>query len=137
MSLSEVMRVKREWKVSAFAVVVRAHALGLLSDWQYHNMCVNMSKQGMRTKEPDGIVPERSQVSDKIFNLTREDYGSTLAIAGATGIPHSLIMSLTFHMPMDVIKGGGAKGKLPSPSKEGRKTKLHSLRIVADKGSSN
>ena len=31
-SLSEVMRVKQVWKVSAFAVVVRAHALGLLSD---------------------------------------------------------------------------------------------------------
>ena len=113
-SLSEVMKVKQVWKVSAFAVVVRAHSLDLLSDWQYHNLCVNMSKRGMRTTEPNGIVPERSQVAEQILSLAREDYGSALAIADATGIPHSLIMSLTFHTPVDVIKGGALKEKTDS-----------------------
>lgn len=136
-SLSEIMRVKREWKVSAFAAVVRAHTLGLLSDWQYHNMCVTMSKRGMRTREPNGIVAERSQVADKILSLARKDYGSTFAIADATGIPYSLIMGLTFHAPIDVIKGGGAKEELSSPSKKGREARSHSLRLVADKGGSN
>ena len=134
-SLSEVMKVKRVWRVSAFAVVVRAHSLGLLSDWQYHNLCVNMSKRGMRTTEPDGIVPERSQVADQILNLAREDYGSALAISDETGIPHSLIMGLTFHTPVDVIKGGAAKGKT-SLSHMNHGSRVRSFRLVTSEGES-
>ena len=104
-SLSEIMRIKKQWKVSAFAVVVRAHELGLLSDWQYHNLCVNMSKRGMRTDEPDGIDPERSQIADKIMRLVRDADGTSAAIATTTGIPYSLIRSLTFSMPVEAIKG--------------------------------
>lgn len=127
-SLTEVMRVKQKWKVSAFAVVLRAHSLGLLSDWQYHNLCVNMGKRGMRTKEPDGIVPERSQVADKVLDLAREDYGSALAIADATGIPHSLIMSLTFHAPIEVIRGGA--NSATAKSRGGHEAKMRNLRLV-------
>lgn len=129
-SLSEVMRVKRIWKVSAFAVVVRAHSLGLLSDWQYHNLCVTMGKRGMHIKELNGIVPERSQVADKVLNLARKDYGTTLAIADATGIPHSLIMGLTFHAPIDVIRGGAATVKADSGTSGSHGNKLRSFRLV-------
>ena len=106
-SLSEVMRVKQVWKVSAFAAVYRAHTLGLLSDWQYHNLCVTMSKRGMRTVEPNGIEPERSQVDDKVLELAKEDYGSLLAVSSAAGIPQDLVLGLTFHTPITVVKGGG------------------------------
>ena len=129
-SLSEVMRVKQAWKVSAFAVVVRAHSLGLLSDWQYHNLCVTMGKRGMRAKEPNGIVPERSQVADKVLDLAREDYGTALAIADATGIPHSLIMGLTFHAPIDVIRGGAAAAKADSDTLASHGNRLPSFRLV-------
>lgn len=127
-SLSEVMRVKQVWKVSAFAVVVRAHSLELLSDWQYHNLCVNMGKRGMRTKEPDGIVPERSQVADKVLDLAREDYGDVLKIANATGIPYPLILGLTFHAPIEVIKGNG--NRMPAAASSGHGAKMCSLRLV-------
>ena len=129
-SLSEIMRVKQVWKVSAFAVVVRAHALGLLSDWQYHNLCMTMGKRGMRTKEPNGIVPERSQVADKVLDLAREDYGSALAIADATGIPHSLIMGLTFHTPIDVIRGNTTTTKASSSTSASHGNKLRNFRLV-------
>ena len=108
-SLGEVMRVKQIWKMSAFAVVYRAHALGLLSDWQYHNLCVTMSKHGMRTTEPNSIAPEQSQVDDKVLELAKEDFGSTLAISKATGVPHDLVMGLTFNLPISVISGKLAK----------------------------
>lgn len=128
-SLSEVMRVKEKWRVSAFAVVVRAHNLNLLSDWQYHNLCVSMGKRGMHTKEPNGIVPERSQVADKVLDLAREDYGSVLAVANATGIPYQLIMSLTFHAPIEVIHGGGTT----KPNQQaGHGTKMRNFRLMTN-----
>ena len=129
-SLNEIMRVKQVWKVSAFAVVVRAHALNLLSDWQYHNLCVNMSKRGMRIKEPNGIAPERSQIADKILDLAREDYGSALAIADATGIPHSLIMGLTFHTPIDLIRGNATTATARPTASASRDKKLRNFRLV-------
>ena len=63
----------------------------------------------MRTKEPNGIMPERSQVADKIMDLMREDYGNSFAVAKAVGIPRSLIMDLTFRVPVSVIQGGGPR----------------------------
>lgn len=106
MTLSDVMRVKQFWKVSAFAAVYRAHALGLLSDWQYHDLCKKMGARGMRTCEPKGIEPERSQIADKVLRLERESSGSLFEIASATNIPFQLIQSLTFHTPIGVIPGG-------------------------------
>ena len=89
-----------------------------------------MGKRGMRTKEPDGIVPERSQVADKVLDLAREDYGTALAIADATGIPHSLIMGLTFHTPIDVIRGDATTAKARPATSTGHGSKLRSFRLV-------
>lgn len=106
LTLSDAMRVKRFWKVSAFAAVYRAHTLGLISDWQYHDLCKKMGMRGMRTNEPDGIEPERSQIADKVLDLEKESSGSLFEIANATNIPFQLIQSLTFRPPIGVIAGG-------------------------------
>lgn len=107
-ALSEIMRIKKLWKVSAFAVAVRSHRLGLLSDWQYHNLCVNMGRRGMRTSEPNGITPERSQVADKIIAMTTDPLSGSSSIESATEIPRSIIRSLTFCMPVEAVRGGAA-----------------------------
>lgn len=106
LTLSEIMRMKRFWKVSAFGTVYRAHTLGLISDWQYHDLCKKMSARGMRTSEPNGIEPERSQIADKVLNLEKGSSGGIFEIANATSIPIHLIQSLTFRTPIRVISGG-------------------------------
>ena len=125
-SLDDVMHAKKIWKVSAFAVVYRAHSLGLITDWRYHDLCVVMSKRGMRTKEIDGIVPERSQIDDQVLSLTQEEYGTTKAVSDATKLPYALIMSLTFNLaPIKVIDGSNGNGTAASP-----KVSKTGLRIV-------
>ncbi len=109
-SVKDVMRAKGFWKVSAFAVVYRAHELGLLSDWQYHNLCRTMSSRGMRTNEPMGIEPERSQVTEKIISIERESSNGITGISKATEIPIADIESLTFRTPMAIVSGGGGSG---------------------------
>ena len=103
LSLNAVMRIKRFWKTSAFAVVFRAHRLGQVSDWQYHNLCVQMSKKGLRTREPDGIIPERSRVLDQVIRSATSDYGSKHEMAKAIGIPYRLLLSLSFEPPVKVV----------------------------------
>lgn len=103
LSLTGIMKIKKYWKVSAFAVAVRAHSLGVLSDWLYHDLCINMGKLGMRTTEPDSIAPERSQVADTILSFVKKDYGDIRMLAKILHIPYSIIMDLTFHPKIEVI----------------------------------
>lgn len=105
-SFNDIMKKKKYWKVSAFAMVYRAHELGILSDWQYHSMCKMMSKQGMRINESDGIWPERSQIADKIFALEKEKSGTIDAISEETKIPLEIVLQLTFSPTFSSIRGG-------------------------------
>lgn len=65
-ALAHVVQLKKRWLVSALALVHRLHALGLVSDWNYRSLCVQLSKYG-RTREPEGIPAETSQVMAKVF----------------------------------------------------------------------
>ncbi len=65
-----------------------------------------MGKKGMRTNEPNGIIPERSQVNDKIIAIMKESQEGLAGIIADTGIPYSILMSLTFNTSVEVIKGG-------------------------------
>lgn len=105
-TLSDFLRIKQVWKVSLAACVYRAHALGLLTDWQYRNMFKTMSSNGMRKEEPLPMIPERSQVATKVIDLERQEFGSIEEIIRETGIPHSLIQSITFSSPGVAIEGG-------------------------------
>jgi hypothetical protein len=42
------------------------HSLQLVSDWQYRQLCIQISRYG-RTKEPEGIGRETSSVFSQVF----------------------------------------------------------------------
>lgn len=107
-TFSDIMKVKATWKVSAVAAIYRAHALGLMSDWQYHNMFVTASKQGLRTNEPNGISAEKSKVADMIFTDS-ERTNELRRISEATGLPAWVVLSMTFQLsaPIKILSGGG------------------------------
>ena len=69
-----------------------------------------MSSRGMRTNEPMGIEPERSQVTEKIISIERESSNGITGISKATEIPIADIESLTFRTPMAIVSGGGGSG---------------------------
>ncbi|RNM41731.1 hypothetical protein DMP09_08300 [Eggerthella sinensis] len=60
----------------------------------------------MKTKEPNVIESERSQIADKVLDLEKDSSGNVFEIANATNIPFQLIQSLAFHPPINVISGG-------------------------------
>jgi len=61
-NLERILVGRSFWKVAAMALTYRLHDLHLLSDWQYRSMCVELSDQGFRSKEPGGVVPETSSL---------------------------------------------------------------------------
>ena len=107
-TLSDIMKVKTIWKVSAVAAIYRAHTLGLMSEWQYRNMFVTANKQGLRTNEPGGIDAEKSKVAEMIFDDS-ERTNELRRISEATGLPAWVVLSMTFQLssPIKVLSGGG------------------------------
>lgn len=105
-SLSEFMEVKKHWRVSLAAAVYRAHALGLLTDWQFRNHFKTLSICGMRTSEPQPMFPEKSQIASKVIALEEKEHGGLQQLTRQTGIPEAMISAITFSIPGNVIEGG-------------------------------
>lgn len=66
-SIQKILAAKKHWKVSAMAMTHRLHELEMLNDWQYRSTVVALSKAGYRSSEPDGMIPESSQLLRKVL----------------------------------------------------------------------
>lgn len=66
-SLDRIFAAKKFWKVSAMALTHRLRELSLLNEWQYRSTVMTLSQAGYRNSEPDGILPEASQLLRKVL----------------------------------------------------------------------
>jgi Zn-dependent peptidase ImmA (M78 family) len=57
--LNKLLSLKQRWGVSMAALARRALSLGVISDWQYRNLMIEMSALGYRTQEPGAVAAER------------------------------------------------------------------------------
>lgn len=92
-TISVVLKAKLRWRVSAMAMAYRLNALGLLSDWQYKSVCIELGRRGYRSSEPDGIERETSMVWRKILTQLWQERTTK------TDIAQSL------HLPLDELEG--------------------------------
>lgn len=85
-SPTQIINAKSRWKVSAMALAYHLHALGLLSDWNYRSVCIELGKRGYRSGEPIGVERETSIVLAKVLKalwsrrLTKDDIARDLAV---------------------------------------------------------
>lgn len=70
-TLDSLIKVKKHWAVSVAAINYRLHSLGLTSEWTNRSLCIQIAQAGFRTKEPQSITRETSQVLDKVFAALR------------------------------------------------------------------
>lgn len=97
---------KKHFGVSMVALAHRMWELGLIKDWHYHTLCVQFSQLGYRKSEPEPMVPERSQLLDKVLTLLREDGVGKRDIAGAIGVHVRDLEELVFGLTLVQIGGG-------------------------------
>lgn len=88
-----VLAAKARWRVSAMAMAYRMNALGLLSEWQYKSICIELSRRGYRSSEPNGIERESSIVWKKILTQLWQDRTTKNQIADE------------LHLPLDELEG--------------------------------
>ncbi len=79
--LEQLIDVKKRWGVSLAALVYRLHVLGILTDWQYRSLFMELSKRGYRTKEPQPQPLEPSVLLSQIFGFLRSEGLSARRIA--------------------------------------------------------
>ena len=120
-TLPTLIRLKRFWSVSVAALTHRLHDLGVLSDWHYRTLCIEIAKRGYRTDEPEPAPRESSQVLPKIFASLRQDGVAKADLAAALCISESEVDRLTFGLLVTGLRGGkGSK----SPPVDSDRTRL-------------
>lgn len=95
-TLDYIIRLKKRWIVSAAALTLRLHELGLLTYYHYNRLYVELSSKGFRTNEPFGVKPETSQVWQKVFAELRKDGLGVQSLADRLLLPASEIVKLVF-----------------------------------------
>lgn len=103
-----ILRAKFRWRVSAMSLAYRLHSLGILSDWQYKSICIELSRRGYRSGEPMGIERETSTAWKKVLTLLWKEKITKNDIAKDLNLPldeiEGLIWSLTANTMDSVSK---------------------------------
>jgi Zn-dependent peptidase ImmA (M78 family)/DNA-binding XRE family transcriptional regulator len=105
-----IIRAKSRWRVSAMAMALRLHSLGLLTEWQYKSACIELGRRGYRTGEPGGIERETSAIWRKVLARLWNERTTKRDIAAKVNLPpdelESLIWGLAGAMPRPERSGG-------------------------------
>jgi Zn-dependent peptidase ImmA (M78 family)/DNA-binding XRE family transcriptional regulator len=107
--LQEIVTAKRRWGTSVMAVTYRIHKLGLLSDWQYRNFCININRTYGRD-EPESLPPERSGVWQMVLTDLWKQGTTKGHIAADLHLPEDEIENLLFGLAGETsppVRSGG------------------------------
>jgi Zn-dependent peptidase ImmA (M78 family)/transcriptional regulator with XRE-family HTH domain len=114
--VDQIIRGKRIWKVSALALTYQLHDLGLLTDWNYRQACIELGKRGYKTAEPGGLATrEASQLLEKVFRVLRAKGLGLPQIAAQLDIPEVILTESVFGLTPVVIHGQGGAAQSPRP----------------------
>lgn len=72
-TVEHLVKLKKYWTVSVAALAYRMHVVGLLSDWHYRTLCIEIASRGYRKREPAEAARESSQVFAKVFSALRDE----------------------------------------------------------------
>ena len=84
-----LLALKPKWKVSMAAMVKRGQDLKLFTEWQTKSAWIEMSKRGMRRKEPGELRHEESLVFEQIARRMAKNRQTLGELAAELHIPSS------------------------------------------------
>ncbi|CDG89812.1 helix-turn-helix domain-containing protein [Xenorhabdus bovienii] len=96
-SLDHLIQLKKHWKVSLAALVRRTFDVRLSTEWHYRQLCIELSRRGFRTTEPEGMeTREKSMILDKVFTSLRNSGVKRLDIINQLHLPLDEMQAFTF-----------------------------------------
>ncbi|HKB52203.1 MAG TPA: XRE family transcriptional regulator [Solirubrobacterales bacterium] len=119
--MPQLIKAKGRWNVSVANLAVRMHRLGLLSDWQYRSIFIELNRRG-RANEPtapgkDPLPQERSQILEKVFRALRGENVSKASVAQTLHIPLQDLNDSVFGLVLTPIIGTDNPQPVPGHSR--------------------
>ena len=109
-----IVKLKKAWNVSAIALAHRLRDLDLMTEWQYRTICIELSKDGGRRMEIEGIEHETSQLLSNVFDSLRSEGVSKRDVARDLSVTVDALDSLVFGLVIGAVPGRGEP--VPAPS---------------------
>lgn len=99
-TVDQLIRHKAYWTVSVAALAYRLHDIGLVSDWHYRTLCIELARRGYRKGEPNEAPRETSQILAKVFVALREEGVTKADIASALAVHVEELDQLVFGLAL-------------------------------------
>jgi Zn-dependent peptidase ImmA (M78 family) len=108
-TVDRLVKLKKYWTVSVAALAYRLHAVGILSEWHYRQLYIELSSRGYRKREPEEAPRETSQALAKVFAALRDEGVSRKSIAVELHIEPEEIEQLVFGLAVTGLTGGTSR----------------------------
>ena len=105
--MAAIIAAKKRWFVSALAYSHRLHELGLLTDWNYRQLCIRL-RTHFKDAEPEGGMRESSQALAKILGSLRASGVTRKVIAKDLAISVADLDDLLFGLVLTPVDGGSS-----------------------------
>ncbi|WP_199199743.1 ImmA/IrrE family metallo-endopeptidase [Amycolatopsis sp. CA-128772] len=105
LSVPRLLDLKARWKVSMWALLRRAHTLGIISDWQYRTLAVEMSSLGYRTSEPGTFDAETPTAVTSMISQQLEQGHEIPELASAAYLSQNEFVDLYLSCPVPPAAG--------------------------------
>lgn len=124
-TLDVVLGERKRWRVAAMALTYRMNELGFLTEWQYRNLCVELSRRGFRSSEPGGIHPESSLLLSKVFgSLSKSNGGAVAKISSDLSLSQDELAQFLMGLVVLPLEGLSREGGSPPRQGQDRPPKL-------------
>jgi Zn-dependent peptidase ImmA (M78 family)/transcriptional regulator with XRE-family HTH domain len=106
--LEDILTLKRRWRVSAMALNLRAHRLGVISDWTYSTLAKQLSMAGFRRGEPGSdLRAESSSLLAQVMSDMRGRGEGFSELARLLGVRPQDVQDLMLGIVTFAIQGSG------------------------------
>lgn len=116
-TLQGLVKLKKNWKVSVEALVVRLRRLELLTEWEYRRLYLDIAANEFGRQEPEPIAKETSQVLSKVMASLRSQGLSRAAVAKELGLFPNDLEAMMFGLTITSLTGGAPKAEQKSAGK--------------------
>jgi Zn-dependent peptidase ImmA (M78 family)/transcriptional regulator with XRE-family HTH domain len=114
-TIDMILTERRRWKVAAMALTYRLNELGFLTQWEYRNHCVELSRRGFRRSEPGGITHESSLLLTKVLQSLRHKGISLAEVAADVRLTTDELTQYLLELVVAPVNGAGASPDALSP----------------------
>lgn len=117
-TVDQLIKLKAYWGVSVAALAYRMHGLGLITDWNYRTICVQITARKYHINEPRPLPRETSQLLSKVFKALREDNVPKENIANDLHVSKEEIDQLAFGLTMIGLPGASLPNRSANPKRD-------------------